>query len=128
LLEGFATWTQAAVLGSTSYDAYVAERARETGGLRKNAQWIEAFLAPTGTDWAPWNIYNSTSDSWRIYDVGMLASEVLVSLKGASEVMGLYTDVANGSSFDNSFRSRFGMPWSEAHPIIARLIAKQIGT
>jgi len=58
----------------------------------------------------------------------MLASEVLVSLKGASEVMGLYTDVANGSSFDNSFRSRFGMPWSEAHPIIARLIAKQIGT
>ena len=128
LLEGMATWSQAAVLGSTSYDAYAAERAHEIAGLRKSAQWIETFLAPVGTSWAPWNVYDSTTDSWRIYDIGLLATEVLVSLKGADEVMSLYADVARGESFDNSFRSRFGLAWSDAYPIIARVIARQIGT
>lgn len=128
MVEGSATWVQAAVLGSTSYDAYVKERASEIGDLRYGSAWLSTFLAPIDSGWSPWNVYDGTSDAWRIYDVGLLVSEILVALGGPGVVMQLFSDVAGGQSFGEAFTTRFGSSWGDVYPIIARTIAKQIGT
>jgi len=125
LLEGMATWSQAAVLGVTSFDAYKAERTREVSGFKNSVAWLETFLGPTGTNWAHWNSYTG-NDSWRIYDVGFLATEALVALKGPNTVMSLYTKVASGQTFDQAFDELYGISWTEAHKIIARVIFLQI--
>ena len=127
LLEGMATYAQAAVLGATSYDAYVAERLKETNGFKYGSAWLETFLAPTGTDWTPWNSYGG-NDSWRIYDVGFLATEVLVALKGPGTAMQLYRNVAAGQTFNDAFAALYGITWAEAHKIIARAIAIEVGS
>ena len=127
LLEGMASWSQAAVLGATSFDSYKAERTREVSGFKNSAAWLEAFLAPTGTDWSHWNSYTG-SDSWRIYDVGFLATEVLVALNGPAAVMQLYANVASGQSFDAAFASVYGVSWSDAYKKISRAIAIEVGT
>ena len=127
LLEGMASYSQAAVLGATSFDAYKAERTREVSGFKNSVAWLETFLAPTGSDWSHWNKYTG-SDSWRIYDVGFLATEVLVALKGPATAMQLYSNVAGGQTFDAAFASLYGISWAEAYKKIARTIALQIGT
>lgn len=127
LLEGMASWSQAAVLGATSFDSYKAERTREVSGFKNSVAWLEAFLAPTGTDWSHWNSYTG-SDSWRIYDVGFLATEVLVALNGPAAVMQLYANVASGQSFDAAFASVYGVSWSDAYKKISRAIAIEVGT
>ncbi len=127
VLEGMASWSQAAVLGATSFDAYKAERTREVSGVMNSVAWLETFLAPTGTDWAHWNSYTG-SDSCRIYDVGFLATEVLVALKGPGTVMKLYSNVASGQSFDTAFVELYGILWGEAYKKIARTIAIEVGT
>jgi hypothetical protein len=127
LLEGMATYSQAAVLGATSYDAYAAERRKETNGFKYGSAWLETFLAPTGTDWSHWNSYGG-NDSWRVYDAGFLATEVLVALKGPGTAMQLYRDVAAGQSFNDAFAALYGISWAEAYKVIARVIAIQVGS
>ncbi len=127
LLEGMATYSQAAVLGATSYDAYAAERRKETNGFKYGAAWLEGFLAPTGTDWSHWNSYGG-NDSWRVYDVGFLATEVLVALKGPGTAMQLYRDVAAGQTFNDAFAALYGISWAEAYKVIARVISIQVGS
>jgi len=127
LLEGMATYVQAAVLGATTYEAYSAERRKETNGFKYGAAWLEAFLAPTGTDWSHWNSYGG-NDSWRIYDAGFLVTEVLVALKGPGTAMQLYRDVAAGQTFSDAFTALYGISWTEAYKTIARAIAIQVGS
>jgi len=127
LMEGMATYAQAAVLGATNFDAYSAERRKETNGFKYGSAWLETFLAPTGTDWSHWNSYGG-NDSWRIYDAGFLATEVLVALKGPGTAMQLYRDVAAGQTFNDAFAALYGISWAEAHKIIARVIAIQVGS
>jgi hypothetical protein len=127
LLEGMATYSQAAVLGATSYDAYAAERRKETNGFKYGSAWLETFLAPTGTDWSHWNSYGG-NDSWRVYDAGFLATEVLVALKGPGTAMQLYRDVAAGQTFNDAFAALYGISWAEAYKVIARVIAIQVGS
>lgn len=128
MIEGSATWVQAAVLGSTNYDAYMKERASQISGLLYGTTWLSTFLAPIDSGWSPWNIYDGTPNSWRVYDVGLLATEILVALRGPAAMMQLFTDVASGQSFGEAFAARFGTSWGDVYPIIARTIAKQIGT
>lgn len=125
LLEGMASYTQAAVEGSTSFDAYKSERTREVNYLKNSVEWLELFLAPTGSDWSHWNKYTG-NDSWRIYDVGFMATEALVALRGPNTVMSLYTKVGSGQTFDQAFNELYGISWAEAHKIIARVISLQI--
>lgn len=125
LLEGMASYSQAAVEGISSFDLYKSERTREIGGLNESVEWLESFLAPTGSDWSHWNKYTG-NDSWRIYDVGFMATEALVALRGPNTVMSLYTKVGSGQTFDQAFNELYGISWAEAHKIIARVISLQI--
>ena len=129
-LEGGAIWTQCAAIFSTDFSKYLDERKRNAGDLFASpslytAKWITEFLNPNPlTTWAYWNNY----ENWRIYDIGMLATEALVALKGPEAYMRLYTNVGNGLTFASSFEKEFGISWTEAAPIIAEAIEAQIKT
>jgi hypothetical protein len=127
LLEGGAEFSQAAAVYYASYDAYLAERQRDTSELSHNAMyneaWFNAYLGPsTSPTWAPWETY----PQWRTYDVGFLVSEIFSAIKGPDVIMQMYKDVAGGKNFETVFAETFGMSWADAVPILSRALAKEV--
>jgi hypothetical protein len=128
LLEGGAEWSQSAATYSGNFNKYLEERKRNTNDLLNNPsaytpEWIATFLdVNPGTDWIYWNAF----DNWRLYDVGLLATEALVALNGPETVMKLYTDVGNGQTFMDSFNTEYGIAWVDAVPILAGAITAEI--
>ena len=128
--EGEAMFAQAASIYHSDFAKYTIERQRIIGGLVGNPEitqsWLIDFISPaTGLiNWQVWDKY----DSWRVYDVGMLVTEVLASLKGPEAPMSLSLEVGNGLSYEKGFEKIFGISWQSAVPTIAKIIYKQLNS
>ena len=61
--------------------------------------------------------------SWG-YATGMLAVEALSAIGGVQSTMALYAMEARGSTFSDAFELIYGIPWSDARPILAHVIAQ----
>jgi hypothetical protein len=61
-----------------------------------------------------------------VYTVGFLTLEELIAIKGIDSPMQLIDEVANGSSFEQAFNKIYGIPWSEAEPILAQAVSKEL--
>ena len=61
----------------------------------------------------------------RIYDVGYMAVEALASIKGIHSTMDLVVGMAQGLTFEDSFRKIYGISWSEAAPILAKVVSAE---
>jgi hypothetical protein len=59
------------------------------------------------------------------YSMGMLAMEALVAIGGVDSTMQLFVNEADGLSFADSFQMIYGIPWSEAAPILAQIVQRQ---
>lgn len=117
LVEGGAEWTQLAAT-SADFDGYLGVRRgvlREFTPSSLSAAWLEDFLRSTDG--------NASYANWRLYDLGMLATEVLVSIAGPEALMRLFGEVAGGKDFPTAFSAIFGTPWDTAVPKIAAAIA-----
>ena len=128
LIEGGATWVQAAAVFNADFDKYLKERSRNSNDtlyrLKPNAVWLEKFLDPNyKTGWDNWN--DNTYEHWNVYDIGSLASEILVSMYGTDTYMNLYKSVGAGKSYVVTFEELYGIPWSQAAKLIAQAIAAQ---
>ena len=128
LIEGGATWVQRATVYHTDFDKYVIERSRDNSEtLSRNkptAAWIEKFLDPDyTTGWDKWN--GSEYHQWAVYDVGSLASEVLVSIGGVDKFLDLYKITGSGKSFAQAFESIYGISWRDGVKVIANAIVAQ---
>ena len=128
-VEGHAEFSQAAIIHYADFQNYQLERRRNAEELFLKssyftASWLEKFIAPSGwiTGWEPWN----SGPGWRVYDVGSLVTEILVALKGPDSTLDLYKQVASGKSFSEGFKTIYGKPWSEAAPLIAKVINLQL--
>ncbi len=62
----------------------------------------------------------------RIYDVGYITVEALAAIKGINSTMEVVTGVAEGLTFEESFKRVYGISWSEAAPILARAVSRMI--
>jgi hypothetical protein len=129
LIEGSATWIQAPAIYSRDYENYLWERKRTAGDLISNVKprsdWLLNFLNPNSVNgWSYWDSY----ENWRLYDVGQLATEVMVSIGGPDSLMSLFQRIGNGSTFVDAFRSEYGIPWSEGAKILADVIALECST
>jgi hypothetical protein len=132
LLEGGAEWSQGAAIYHSDYSLYKEERRRNTGDLFNHPTtyskaWIQNYLKATGDQsWAYWDQF----EAWRVYDVGLMATEILVALKGPTSVMNLYSKVCTGSgmTWAQAFKAEYGSEWSDVVPYMADAIAKEIGS
>lgn len=129
LLEGSASFVENAAINYESFDKYKIAKASNIQGLlyRKgfNEQKLIAFLdAPSlGKDWSSWDSY----DPIRVYDIGMLVTEIMVSINGPESIMEQFKLVASGMTYQQSFEKVFGISWAEGVKIISKVLAKQIG-
>jgi hypothetical protein len=127
LHEGSASFVEDAAINYDSFDKYKIQKTSNIQGLlyRKefNEQKLISFLdAPSlGKDWSSWDSY----DPSRVYDIGMLVTEIMVSIKGPESIMEQYKLVASGMSYQQAFEKVFGISWSEGVKIIAKVLAKQ---
>ena len=67
---------------------------------------------------------NSTVRS-RVYDIGYMTVEALVSIKGIRSTMDVIVGVAQGLTFEDSFKKIYGISWSEAAPILAKVVSAE---
>jgi hypothetical protein len=62
----------------------------------------------------------------RIYDVGYISVEALAAIKGINSTMDVVIGVADGLTFEESFKRVYGISWSEAAPILAKAVSRMI--
>ena len=69
---------------------------------------------------------NSCSDtSGHVYDVGYFGLEALASLKGSGSTMDVLKLMNSGLTFEASFQNVYGVPLSEAIPVISEAVSLQ---
>ena len=127
LLEGSASFVELASIYSNDFNAYLTNK----GNLLVQLHYQKAFKendlikfldAPSlGTDWSSWDSYNPQ----RVYDIGMLATEIMVAAKGPECILEQYKLVANGMSYKEAFQKVFGVSWDEGVKLLAKAIAKE---
>ena len=61
----------------------------------------------------------------RVYDVGYMTVEALASIKGIHSTMDLVVGMAQGLTFEDSFKKIYGISWSEAAPILAKVVSAE---
>ena len=128
LIEGGATFVGGAAVFHNDFAKYEFKRYREThktlSSGNRSAEWIEKFLDPDyTTGWDKWN--GNEYEQWAVYDVGSLASEVLVSIGGLDKFLDLLRVTGSGKSFAQAFESIYGIPWRSGVKIIANAIVAQ---
>ena len=128
LIEGGATFVGGAAVFYNDFAKYEFKRYREThktlSSGNRSAEWIEKFLDPDyTTGWNKWN--GNEYEHWDVYDVGSLASEVLVSIGGIDKFLDLLRVTGSGKSFAQAFESIYGISWRNGVKIIANAIVAQ---
>lgn len=127
LVEGGANWVQAVAVFSGSQKKYLEERKRVAkelfGSKMYTAAFLEEFLNPkSGFGWKSWDNY----EFWRIYDIGMLATEIMTAVKGPDSFMNMHLRMGQGESFETAFEAEFNMPWDKGAKVLARSIQVQL--
>jgi hypothetical protein len=133
LMEGGAEWSGSVSRFSDKYSDYLTFRTRNLSNKYSDAtkfppDWINTFLNPNPVflpdqdNWAYWTKYPSGN----VYTIGLMATEILVSIKGPGAVMKLYEGVGGGQTFVDVFKQEFGIAWSDACPLIANAISSEL--
>jgi hypothetical protein len=133
LLEGSAEWSGAVARFSDKYSDYVTFRTRNLANKYADVstftpEWITTFLnpnpifVPNQDNWTHWSKYPSDN----VYSIGLMATEILVNIKGPAAIMKMYENVGRGQTFLEAFKQEYGISWSEACPIIASAIASEL--
>jgi hypothetical protein len=110
LVEGSATFVQAAAVYPDLFADYSLEIKRLSGDLRgvnrsiHTKEWFEKFLQPAST-----SEWGKSDYQWKIYSVGALVEEIFVALKGPEINMKVLRDVATGSTWPEAFEKNFGL-------------------
>jgi hypothetical protein len=122
--EGGAEFSQIAAIFSDSFNRYLDDREHWAQEVIQNREkkftkaWLANFLKPPST-----SVWASQENQWRLYDVGLLVSEIMTAIKGPGINIQIFEDIAKGSTFEKSFESHFGISWDLAVPLIAESIA-----
>jgi hypothetical protein len=121
LLEGGATFSENITAYGESYLKWKNAEPFHNKDLKKyDLAFYEDFLRfkLPGTTPYSWE-YTNKWPTQRVYDIGSLVCEILVSIKGPNSIMDLYSEFALSQDFDASFKKIFGVTWSEASPDVA---------
>ena len=121
MMEGGADFSLLVSTYRETYSEYLVQRTLQVNRVpKKTADWYENFMM------LPNSKLNEYMDG-EVYSVGFMINEIFASIKGPTVQMNLFREVANGKTFAEAFDKIFGLPWKDAVPIIARIIAKETG-
>ena len=127
LIEGGATYVEAAAMNADSFDGYKIWMSRSYNDFLGQNQpdytkeWFQNFLQPAATsDWG------KPEYQWKIYAGGAIVEEIFFALKGPDITMNLMRDVATGMTWPEAFEKNFGTSWNEALPILSEVLAKRV--
>jgi hypothetical protein len=59
------------------------------------------------------------------YSVGFLTTEALASIGGIESTLLLFSRAAGGETFEEAFKNIYGLSWTKAKDILAKVISKQ---
>ena len=59
------------------------------------------------------------------YSVGFLTTEALASIGGIESTLLLFSRAAGGETFEEAFKNVYGLSWSSARNILAKVVSKQ---
>jgi hypothetical protein len=123
IVEGGAELAQNLVMSHKSYEEYMKWRKLDSAQLYgKNTKITNEFLTTYLN--AKYNSdYWKTVDSYYAYNLGSRVMEIFVALKGPGVMLDLYRESAL-QGFEPAFQSIFGLPWSEASPVIVKTIVE----
>ena len=125
--EGGAEYSQIAAVYAKSFPKYSSDRKFWAKELLENKQkkftekWIANFIKPPDT-----KIWMDPETQWRLYDLGMLVSEIFTAIKGPAINIQIYEDISDGMTFEQSFEKHFGQTWDSAVPLIAKSISQLV--
>ena len=127
-VEGGAHFSQFATIYANSFIKYSEERKNETSELLTNRdkkyteKWLKNFIKPPDT--SAWR--ENGRESFHLYDLGMLVSEVFTAIKGPAINIQIFTDISKGMTFEKSFEDHFGLPWDDAANMIAKSVSSLV--
>lgn len=127
ILEGSADFMQMFYMYQGNYSKWKSNR--NARGLKQHSlKFLNDYLVydfnkdiPGGE--SSWSISNRYPDQWA-YEIGSYVCDVLVALKGPNSLIYIYRDYVETKDFNESFERIYGMPWSEAKPLIAKTLYK----
>jgi hypothetical protein len=126
ITEGGAEYIQNAVIHKSSWKNYRDYRFLGASELyRMKSIYTEKFLI---------EYLNSTViddggskyDSWLSYNLGSRFVEILVALKGPNSLLELNSEIGMRKNFAKAFEYVYGISWSNAVPILAKVVSSDI--
>ena len=127
LVEGSASFVEMASVYSNDFTKYLGAK----GSLLTQLQYQKSFReedlikfldAPSlGTNWSSWDSYPQQ----RVYDIGMLVSEIMVAVAGPESLLEQFKLVASGLSYKQAFEKVFSVSWEEGVKLIAKAISRE---
>lgn len=125
IVEGGATVAGHIVMTHDSFERYSYWRNIDSLSLYRSKATIDMAFIEKFLDLKKYPDYWRGVDPYYSYNLGSRVMEVLVALKGPGVLLELHKQtVANG--FEKGFATVFGISWSEASPVIAKVVFDQI--
>jgi hypothetical protein len=93
----------------------------------KDYKWLLSDFEPsTVEDFLKENIKVPcpSSTNFMNYSIGYILIDALISIGGIEKTFEVPSLIADGMTFENAFQKVYEMPWSEASPILSRVISK----
>jgi hypothetical protein len=121
--EGSAEWVQNAAINFGKYDKYKSF-------LISDCSWSCSKLSESEIvdflELANDNSLPPQFDQFLNYALGSHVVEILVAIKGPDVLIDMYAEIGKGQSFNDSFMTLFGTSWSDAIPVLAKSIYKDL--
>jgi len=133
MIEGEPEWGQAAV--SENFSEYL--KVQNLHPYRLTQSGLN-FENTTSREWTATEVAQYLSDSLNVstcsdtnqyaysYSLGAATTEALVSIGGSESIFALHQRVVSQMLYEQAFKEVYGISWSDAVPILAKVVAKKI--